>query len=133
MIFWKKDMRIVSSETIDLGDKKIALFELNRRMVDKANIKATLGSTKNSYIFIREIENQIVDISQKEFDLLPIEQSARIREYIKNKLIKLGLIEEGKSEFSPEDKVWFEKSPQKLLEKMKNGNTRPSRKHKRHA
>lgn len=103
---------------IDLEIGKVYLKHLTNGIVNNCLKKSCLaGNITNDALFFQLIDYELCHLSKKQIDNLSVQDGKKLRDSIRELLLKEGVIKlssEDKDEFSSKDKEWFQKSKEQV-------------------
>jgi hypothetical protein len=123
--FWEDNK---SEDFIDLTIGRIWFKTLTHDIVTRVTIKSTIvKDIINSAVYMFEMEKELLILPKSDYMKLSVKDGEKVQDKIREILKRHGLIEEKviDNNLSEQDKVWFEETQQKQMEKVLSGWSKP--------
>lgn len=113
----------LSKDYVNLSVGKVYFKELTNGIVNKVTTASTIGNNViNNNLYFQLMEYQLINLSKRQLDNLPIRDGDIVRKKVKEILLRNNLIlkEEAENIFTKQDTEWFEKQKNNMVGKLQN-------------
>ncbi len=107
----------LSSDFVELSVGKICFKEITNGIVNRVTTQSTIAKNViNNNLYFQLMEYELLNLSKREIDNLPLRDANKVREAVKKILLKNKLLVEDEPEeeksniFSKKEVEWFEKN-----------------------